>query len=159
MLVIQIKSTNFVAPHNLTTSLSVTAYQPPALLHCVGGFSFNHVFQIHNPPIGRNPPRHNSTGNVPVSGNPSNIDAGRYLLQPVSDYIPAFSFPSIGRRNSYNNNAPNPGANCGYRRCTLCRNYRISFLLLPFGRICFNSCLSMFNRAILKSLATFRTTV
>lgn len=105
---------------------------PPALLHCVGGFSFNHVFQIHNPPIGRNPPRHNSTGNVPFSGNPSNIDAGRYLLQPVSDYIPAFSFPSIGRRNSYNNNAPNPGANCGYRRCTLCRNYRISFLLLPF---------------------------
>lgn len=37
------------------------------------------------------------------------------------------SFPSIGRRNSYYNNAPNPGANCGYRRCTLCRNYRISF--------------------------------
>lgn len=104
----------------------------PGITSLRRGFSFNHVFQIHNPPIGRNPPRHNSTGNVPFSGNPSNIDAGRYLLQPVSDYIPAFSFPSIGRRNSYNNNAPNPGANCGYRRCTLYRNYRISFLLLPF---------------------------
>ena len=106
MLVIQIKSTNFVVPHNLTTSLSVTAYQPPALLHCVGGFSFNHVFQIHNPPIGRNPPRHNSTGNVPVPGNPSNIPDVHYLRRPVPGYIRVYSFPSIGRRNSAFANRP-----------------------------------------------------
>lgn len=132
MLVIQIKSTNFVAPHNLTTSLSVTAYQPPALLHCVGGFSFNHVFQIHNPPIGRNPPRHNLTGNVPVPGNPSNIPGVHCLGRPVPGYIRVYSFLSIGRRNSYNNNVPNPGVNSGYRRYILCRNYRNFFLSLPY---------------------------
>ena len=70
-------------------SLSVTAYQPPALLHCVGGYLFNHVFQIHNPPIGRNPPRHNSTGNVPVPGNPPKISTF-----PVVPLLISFS-PSL----------------------------------------------------------------
>ena len=90
-LVIQIKSTNFVAPHNLTTSLSVTAYQPPALLHCVGGYLFNHVFQIHNRPIGRNPPRHNLTGNVPVPGKTPR----RCLLIIESDFNASAQFANL----------------------------------------------------------------
>lgn len=84
------------------------------------------------PSIGRNPPRHNLTGNVPVPGNPSNIPGVHCLGRPVPGYIRVYSFPSIGRRNSYNNNVPNPGVNSGYRRCILCRNCRNSFLSFPY---------------------------
>lgn len=84
------------------------------------------------PSIGRNPPRHNLTGNVPVPGNPSNIPGVHCLGRPVPGYIRVYSFLSIGRRNSYNNNVPNPGVNSGYRRYILCRNYRNFFLSLPY---------------------------
>ena len=131
-LVIQIKSTNFVAPHNLKHRSRLLRTNPRRYFIASGVIFLIMYSKFTIPPLVEIRPVITQRVMFRFREIRPKFPACIIYGDPFRVIIRVYSFPSIGRRNSYNNNVPNLGVNSGYRRCILCRNCRNSFLSFPY---------------------------